>query len=272
MRLGLIGCGSIGGTVVKAIAAGCLPGLQLVGITDPLGMEAAAATAAATVSCPFFTDVPSLLDIQPDLVLEAASADAVRSFAIDIFESGADLMIVSVGALADAQFFGRLIELTKQTNRRLHIPSGAIGGLDIIKAAVFGGLEECRLTTTKPPRALSGTPYVDQQGIDLESLSQSTVIFEGTASQAVRLFPQNLNVAAAISLAGLGLERTTVRIIADPAAIRNVHEVFIRGNFGEATVRLVNRPSADNPKSSHLASLSAIATLHRVSQQFQIGT
>lgn len=271
MRLGLIGCGSIGGSVVKAITAGCLPGLQLVGIADPMGTEAAA-TMAAAVKCPFLTAVPSLLDIQPDLVLEAASADAVRSFAIDIFESGADLMIVSVGALADAEFFGRLIEVAKQMNRRLHIPSGAIGGLDIINAAVFGGLEECRLTTTKPPSALTGVAYLRRQGIDLENIHEPTVIFEGTASQAVLFFPQNLNVAAAISLAGLGLERTTVRIIADPAATRNVHEVFIRGNFGEATVRLVNRPSADNPKSSYLASLSVIATLHRVSQQFQIGT
>jgi aspartate dehydrogenase len=272
MRLGLIGCGSIGSAVVKAIAGGCLPGLELVGIADPVGRTEAAARVAAAVNCPFFADVPSLLDIEPDMVLEAASADAVRSFAIDIFECGADLMIVSVGALSDAEFFGRLIERAKKTKRRLHVPSGAIGGLDIIKAAVFGGLEECRLTTTKPPRALSGAPYVHQQGIDLESIRQATVIFEGTAWQAVRFFPQNLNVAAAISLAGLGLERTTVRIIADPAATRNVHEVFVRGNFGEATVRLVNQPSADNPKSSYLASLSVIATLHRVSQQFQLGT
>ena len=142
MRLGLIGCGSIGSAVVKAIAGGCLPGLELVGIADPVGTEAAARVAAA-VRCPFFADVPSLLDIEPDMVLEAASADAVRSYAIDIFECGADLMIVSVGALADADFFGRLIEQANKMNRRIYVPSGAIGGLDIIKAASFGGLEEC---------------------------------------------------------------------------------------------------------------------------------
>ena len=181
-------------------------------------------------------------------------------------------MIVSVGALADAEFFGRLIERAKQEGRRLYVPSGAIGGLDIIKAAVSGGLDECRLTTTKPPRALNGALYLREQGIDLETIREATVIFEGTAAQAVRCFPQNLNVAATISLAGLGLDRTTVRIIADPAATRNVHEVFVRGNFGEATIRLVNQPSLDNPKSSYLASLSVIATLQCVSQQFQLGT
>jgi aspartate dehydrogenase len=181
-------------------------------------------------------------------------------------------MIVSVGALADPEFFGRLIEQAKQEGRRLYVPSGAIGGLDIIKAAVSGGLEECRLTTTKSPRALNGAPYVREQGIDLDKIREATVIFEGNAGQAVRSFPQNVNVAATISLAGLGLDRTTVRIIADPAATRNVHEVFVRGKFGEATIRLVNQPSLDNPKSSYLASLSVIATLQCVSQQFQLGT
>src|SRR5579859_1265320 len=160
MRLGLIGCGSIGGAVVKAIASGCLPGFELAGI---VGSEA-----ATTTSCPFFADVPSLLNIKQDLVLETASADAVRTFATDIFECGADLMIVSVGALADADFFGRLIAQAEKKGRRLYVPSGAIGGLDIIKAAVVGGLEECRLTTTKPPESLRGAPYVRQQGIDLE--------------------------------------------------------------------------------------------------------
>jgi aspartate dehydrogenase len=271
MRLGLIGCGSIGSAVVKAIARGDLPGLELAGVTDLAGIDAAAKL-AATVDCPFFAGVPALLSTKPDLVLEAASADAVRSFAADIFDCGADLMLVSVGALADAEFFGRLIDQAKQQGRRIYVPSGAIGGLDIIKAAVSGGLDECRLTTTKSPRALNGAPYLIERGIDLETIREATVIFEGNAAQAVRFFPQNLNVAATISLAGLGLDRTTVRIIADPAATRNVHEVFVRGNFGEATIRLVNQPNLDNPKSSYMATLSVIATLQCVSRQFQLGT
>ena len=271
MRLGLIGCGSIGSSVVKTIGRGCLPGLELVGIAD-LAESGAAAKLASTMDCPFFSDVPSLLNIKPDLVLEAASADAVRSFASDVFDCGADLMMVSVGALADAEFFDRLVERAKLQGRRLYVPSGAIGGLDIIKAALCGGLHECRLTTTKSPRALDGAPYIREQGIDLAAIQQATVIFEGTAGQAVRCFPQNVNVAATISLAGLGLDRTMVRIIADPAATRNVHEVFVRGNFGEATIRLVNQPSLENPKSSYLASLSVIATLQSVSRQFQLGT
>jgi aspartate dehydrogenase len=270
MRLGLIGCGSIGVAVVKAIVSGRLPGVDLVGAMDVAGIEKAAKL-AATAGCPFFADVPALLDTKPDLVLEAASAEAVRSYAACVLEC-ADLMMVSVGALADGEFFGRLMEQAKREGRRIHVPSGAIGGLDIIKAALFGGLEECTLTTTKPPGVLAGAPYVIERCIDLEAIREATVIFEGTARQAVRFFPQNLNVAAAVSLAGLGLDKTTVRIIANPAATRNVHEVFVRGEFGEATIRLVNQPSLDNPKSSILTSLSVIATLQRICQRFQLGT
>jgi aspartate dehydrogenase len=271
MRLGLIGCGSIGSAVVKAIAKGSLPGIELVGATDAGEIDRAAKVTAAAHR-PFFADVPALLNTKPDLVLEAASVDAVRSYAAGILECGADLMMVSVGALADAEFCARLMDQAKREGRRIYVPSGAIGGLDIIKAAIFGGLEECKLTTTKPPRALAGAPYVIERGMDLESIREATIIFEGSAREAARFFPQNLNVAAAVSLAGLGLEKTTVRIIADPAATRNVHEVFVRGEFGEATIRLVNQPSLDNPKSSRLASLSVIATLQRINQQFQLGT
>jgi aspartate dehydrogenase len=271
MRLGLIGCGSIGSAVVKAIAKGSLPGVKLIGATDQAGIDRAAKLTAAA-DCPFFAYVPGLLNLKPDLVLEAASAKAVRSYAPGILECGADLMMVSVGALADAEFCGRLMEQAKRQGRRIHVPSGAIGGLDVIKAAVLGGLEECRLTTTKPPRALAGARYVVERGMDLEAIREANVIFEGSAEQAARFFPQNLNVAVAVSLAGLGLDKTTVRIIADPAATRNVHELFVRGEFGEATIRLVNQPSLDNPKSSYLASLSVIATLQRINQQFQLGT
>jgi len=264
MRLGLIGCGSIGGAVAQAIGRGDLPGVDLIGAADARPVEA--------LGCPVWPVVGSLLDCKPDLVLEAASADAVRGCAESVLENGADLMVVSVGAFADMDLLDRLVDLAQRNQRQLYVPSGAIGGLDIIKAASMDGLEECRLTTTKPPRAFSNVAYVREQGIDLDGVRQATVLFDGTARRAACLFPQNLNVAVAISLAGLGVDRTTVRIVADPASIHNVHEVFVRGKFGEASVRLVNRPSPNNPKSSYLTSLSVIATLRRISRQFQLGT
>jgi aspartate dehydrogenase len=165
-----------------------------------------------------------------------------------------------------------LTDLARRHGRRIHVPSGAIGGVDIIKGAAVGGIEECRLTTTKLPKALAGAPYVREQGIDLDRIDKATLIYEGPASQAVRHFPQNVNVAATIGLAGIGLDRTTVRIVADPEAARNIHEVFVRGAFGEATIRLANLPSPANPKSSYLTSLSVIAALQSLSRECQLGT
>ena len=217
-------------------------------------------------------DVSSLLTLRPAVVLEAASGEAVRTYARPVLESGADLIVVSVGAFADDRLLAGLIEHARAVGRRLFVPSGAIGGVDMIRAAAVGGIEECTLTTTKPPNALNAPVYIRERGIDLDSIRQPTVIFEGTAAQAVRHFPQNLNVSVTIGLAGLGLERTTVRVIADPAATRNTHEVFVRGAFGEATVRLVNVPSPENPRSSSLASYSVIAMLHGLSREFRLGT
>ncbi|MBI3980107.1 MAG: aspartate dehydrogenase [Chloroflexi bacterium] len=271
MRVALIGCGTIGSAIALAIAEGQVPGVELVAIGDVVETDLVRRT-AAQVGCPFTTDVLSILDGQPDLVVEAASQAAVRAFAAQVLEAGFDLMVVSVGALADAELLNRLIDLARQHGRRLHVPSGAIGGLDILKAAAVGGIDEVRLTTTKPPKALAGAPYVEQQGIDLGAIAAPTVLYEGPASEAVRAFPQNVNVAASVSLAGIGPERTLVRVVADPQATQNIHELFVRGAFGEATVRLVNFPSPTNPKTSYLASLSAIAALRQLGQPFQLGT
>ncbi len=271
MRLGLIGCGSIGRAVATAVAGGCLPGVELVGMVDPCRAEAVAKL-PATVTCPFWKELSPLLTLKPDLVVEAASGDAVRSLAGDVLACGADLMIVSVAALADAEFLAWLTCQARQHGRRVLVPSGAVGGIDIIKAAAVAGLRECRLTTTKPVLALRDAFYVQKRGIDLESLLEPTVIFQGTAGEAVQFFPQNLNVAATISLAGPGFDKTLVTVIADPTATHNVHEIFIRGEFGEATIRLVNLPSVENQKSSYLASLSVLATLRRVSQELCVGT
>lgn len=265
MRLGLIGCGQIGGAVAAAAAAGELPGSELIGIADLVAPK-------TTVRYPLFQDVHALLELGPNLVVEAASAEAVRMWGEAVLASGADLMMVSVGALADPGFLDRLMQRAQMAGRRIHVPSGAIGGLDILKGARIGGLEECRLTTTKPPRALKGAPGIMELGIDLDAIDSPTVVFEGPANQAVRLFPKNVNVAAAVSLAGIGSDRTTVRIVADPAVERNVHEFVARGAFGEASVRLVNLPSPTNPRTSYLVILSLIAALRSLGETLQLGT
>jgi aspartate dehydrogenase len=271
MRVGLIGCGAIGRYIALAISKKKVQEVELVGIADSVNNESIQRTVEA-IECPFTTDVHQLIDWKPDLVVEAASQAAVRDYSAPILEAGVDLLVISVGALADPDLLAQLTDLSRRHGRRLYVPSGAIGGIDIIKGAMIGGLDECRLTTTKPPKALSGIPYVEEKGIDLENLDEPTVLYEGPAASAVRLFPQNVNVAAAISLAGIGADRTMVRIVADPEVTQNKHEVFLRGAFGEASVRILNNPNPLNPKSSYLASLSAIATLQRIAQNFQLGS
>jgi aspartate dehydrogenase len=132
-------------------------------------------------------------------------------------------------------------------------------------------LDEVLLTTSKPPRALAGAPFFERNPIDLAAIRERTVIFEGTAAEAVGQFPANINVAAAVSLAGIGPERTRVRVVADPALSQNVHEVEARGAFGEMRIRLANLPSPANPKSSLLAALSPLAMLRRLTDPIQVG-
>jgi aspartate dehydrogenase len=153
----------------------------------------------------------------------------------------------------------------------VHLPSGAIGGLDVLRAARVDRLDEVTLVTSKPPRALAGAPFFESHPIDLGAITTREVIYEGPAAEAVRLFPANVNVAAALSLAGIGPEQTRMQVVADPALDRNVHEVVARGSFGELTLRLANVPSPSNPKTSFLACLSGLATLRRLADPIQIG-
>jgi aspartate dehydrogenase len=271
MRAGLIGCGTIGDFIARSIAGGQVPGMELIAITDTIETDAVRKTAAAC-SVPFSTDVAYLTSLNLDLVIEAAAQGAARQWAPFFLGKGINMMVVSVGALADTEFLASLMDLACCNNCLLYVPSGAIGGLDIIKAANVGALEEVTITTTKPPKALAGSPYVVEQGVDLSSLKEATTLWEGPAIEAVRLFPQNVNVAASLSLAGIGAERTRVRVVVDPASTQNIHEVYARGDFGEATIRLVNQPSPSNPKTSYLAPLSAVAALCRIASYIQLGT
>lgn len=193
-----------------------------------------------------------------DLVIEAASPLAVREILPEILRWRRDLMVMSAGGLLEQS---GLIRKAGKAGVRIYVPSGAILGLDGLKAAAVGRLSSVTLTTRKPPRALG-----------MGKIRRPKVIFSGSAREAVKRFPQNINVAAALSLAGLGPVRTKVRIIADPALKENVHEVEAVGDFGTMQVRTRNRPSSANPKTSQLAIQSAVAMLERIVGSFQVGT
>ena len=207
-----------------------------------------------------------------DLVVEAASQDAVKDVALSILQNRKNLLIMSVGALLDESIFEVLADACKEFKKTIYLPSGAIAGLDALKA-IRDELDSVTLTTTKHPKSLKGAKFFETSEINIESISEPTTIFEGTAKEAVTLFPANINVAALLSLVGLGSNSTQVRIIADPNTTKNTHQIIATGKFGQMSFTIENVPDENNPKTSHLAILSAIEKLRIIcSDDIQIGT
>ncbi|MEM2250417.1 MAG: aspartate dehydrogenase, partial [Candidatus Bathyarchaeia archaeon] len=203
------------------------------------------------------------------LVVEAASQEAVKAFAVDVLKAGKDLMIMSVGALVDSGVLSEISRTARENGGKVYIPSGAVAGLDGLKASAIGKIESVTLTTRKPVEGLMDNPYfMEKTGGKVE---KPTLVYEGPAREACRLFPANVNVAATLSLAGIGAEKTVVRVVADPTISRNIHEIEVKGDFGELRVHVENVPSAENPKTSFLAALSAIATLKRLTEPIVVG-
>lgn len=194
-----------------------------------------------------------------DLVVEAASQEAVGQYAEAFLGKGQSLMVMSVGALVDQGLFNRLRKAAEMSGARLILPPGAIAGLDGLRSAGVGRIDEVMLTTTKPPAGL---------GVDVNA---RTVLFDGPAKEAVKKFPKNVNVAATLSLAGIGFDKTKVRVVADPAVKNNRHEVHVKGEFGEMRAQVDNVPSPQNPKTSYLAAMSAIAAIKRFKESVVIG-
>jgi len=214
-----------------------------------------------------------LLSSQPiDIVIEAASQDAVKDVALSVLQNKKDLMIMSVGALLDESIYDILSDACKDFKKTIYLPSGAIAGLDGIKS-VKDELDSLSITTTKHPRSLKGAKFFETSEINLDEISSSTVVYEGTAKEAVTLFPANINVAALLSLTGIGSEKTNVTIVADPNTDKNTHHIEAAGKFGKMTFTIENVPDTNNPKTSRLAILSAIETLKKYcSDDIQIGT
>lgn len=261
MRLGLIGCGNIGTFLLQAINKdGLLPGGKIVSIYAR--REEVAAQLAEEFETKAYSDVDSLLHSDVDLVIEAATIEAAREYALKVLESGKDLLLSSIGVMADAAFEESAREICEKQNVSISLPSGAIGGLDVLKSAkAVNGLETVSITTRKPPSALPAGA----------SLEKEAVLFEGSAAEAIKQFPRNINVAIVLSLAGLGSEKTKVKIIADPDVLKNSHLIEASGSFGTLKLEVENDPMPNNPKTSYLAALSVLATLQNKDQAVQVG-
>ncbi|MEM3613524.1 MAG: aspartate dehydrogenase [Candidatus Micrarchaeaceae archaeon] len=271
LSVGLIGCGAIGTVLAQAIDRGQAGDTCLLVIFDR-NIERAKNLAHRLKSKPkvakSFKELIECDDV--NLIIEAASQEAVKAYAVDVLRAGKDLMIMSVGALVDSGLLSEISRTAKESGRKVYIPSGAIAGLDGLKASAIGKIEGVTLTTRKPVEGLMDNPhFMEKTGGKVE---KPTVVYEGPAIEACKLFPANVNVAATLSLAGIGAEKTVVRVVADPTISRNIHEIEVKGDFGELRVRVENVPSAENPKTSFLAALSAIATLKRLTEPFVVGT
>ena len=255
MHVLLVGCGALGSSIARGVSA--IPGVRLA-LFD-LDEERARRLQKETGAMR-----PDHIDMglaEAQLVVEAASQQALRELAPKTLRRGLPLVPLSVGAFADAEFLDEMVDYARVHGGRILVPSGALGALDAVRAAAEGGLDEVTLVTAKPP-----------EGFGLTDVREPRVLFEGPAREAVVKFPKNVNVAAALSLAGVGFERTRVRIVADPSLALNTHTVLAKGAFGELSCRVENRPSPDNPASSHLASLAAIALVRRLVAPLQVGT
>jgi aspartate dehydrogenase len=271
MRAALIGCGAMGRVIAKAILAQEIPGIQLAAVAE-VRPSKEVQRMSATEGFPLVEDPESVLKFSPDLIIEAAEQEVVRRYIPMFLKAKKDVLIMSIGALANTDLLHEILDLARSQGVKIIVPSGAIGGLDAIKSANTRKLTEVTIRTTKPPEALEGAPFIVRNKIDLKSIASQTQIYEGFANDAAREFPKNTNVTVALSLAGIGPEKTRVIVIVDPAASRNTHEIIAKGDFGEAAFTVSGLPSPDNPKTSYLASLSAIATLRKLMDTLQVGT
>jgi aspartate dehydrogenase len=271
MRIGIIGGGVIARLILEHLARGELGDFEVCAI---LGRSAGSRgkPLAARHGVPFVIGLDALFAQQPDAVVEAASHDAVRELAPPLLERGISVIVLSGGALCDDALRAKLERLAAEKRAMLYVPSGGIGGLDALKAVCVAGADEVQIAVTKPPAAWKDIPYVERLGVDLDRLAGATTLFDGTAREGVPHFPANVNIAAVLSMAGVGFDRTRLKVVADPALRFNTHYINIRGRTGTISIKFESVPSPDNPKTAMLACYSALAALKAFGSPVRYGT
>jgi aspartate dehydrogenase len=267
MRVALLG----GGTIARLVLEHPLPGIEIGALAGRSAASRGAAL-AREFGIPYVVGRDALLATRPDVVLEAASHDAVREHLVALLEAGVGVVVLSAGALADDGLRQAAERAAARSGALFHVPSGGIGGLDALKTACLAGVDQVSIQVAKPPAAWKGIPYVEALGVDLEHLTAAHTLFEGTARDGVPHFPQNVNIAAVLSLAGVGMDRTRLKVVADPALAFNTHTIRISGAAGNLTVVLENVPAPQNPKTSWLACYSALAALKSIQAKVRYGT
>lgn len=255
-----MGIGSIGAIIADELMESLSEYYELSGIMKNRKKDIKELTEKYKV--PVVTDFNELLDTEPDFVVEAASGDMVREYGKNILEKGINFIPLSVGGLADETFYKDLQDIAKKNDAVLYIPSGAIGGTDLMRKMTLAADSEVEIITYKAPDSLKGAPYLKDKEL---SDSKAEVIFEGSAEEAIKGFPKNINVAVATALATVGPAKTHTVIHSDPDLKANVHEIFIKNEEGTAEIRVAGVPS-DNPKTSSITPWSVIALLKNIAE------
>lgn len=272
MRVAIIGGGTIARLFLEHIRRGDLgDDVEVVAIAGRTSASRGKAL-AEEYSVAFVTDLPSLTSQRPDVVVEAASHAAVHEYAEALLAKGVAVIVLSGGALHDDELRRGLECAARGSGALLYVPSGGIAGLDALKAACIAGVDEVSITVMKPPAAWKNIPHVENLNVDLDRMSEPCTLYEGSARAGVPLFPANVNIAAVLSMAGIGFDRTRLKVVADPGITHNTHMIEIRGRTGNISIKVENVPAPDNPKTAWLACYSALAALKLAKSPVRYGT
>jgi aspartate dehydrogenase len=267
MRVALLG----GGTIARLVLEQLPPGIEIVALAGRGGSSRAQGL-AREFGVSYAENRDQLLATRPAVVVEAASHEAVREHLVALLNAGVSVIVLSAGALADDSLRAGAESAAAKSGALFYVPSGGIGGLDALKTACLAGVDEVSIQVAKPPQAWRGIAFVDQSGIDLDSLRTPKTLFDGPAREGVPRFPQNVNIAAVLSLAGIGMDRTRLKVVADPALTLNTHTIHVAGAAGRMTLVLENVPAPENPKTSWLACYSVLAALRALQSKVRYGT
>src|SRR5436189_2669277 len=264
MNVGIVGLGAIGRAVCRALDEG-IPGLKLAAATARDREKAERFLKGLRSPAPFLS-LDDLIQAS-DLVVEASTQAHLEEIAPETLKAGRNLVVLSCGGLLGRQDW---VTLAEANRCRILVPSAAIAGLDGVKGAREGGITSVTMETRKPSRGLAGAPWIEQQKIDLDAITEETLVFEGPATEAVKAFPANVNVVAAVSLASIGPEKTRIKIYAVPGQKRNQHRITVEGEFGRLGIEIENEPS-ENQRTGRLPYLPAIAMLRELGAPVQVG-
>ncbi|MGH6768858.1 MAG: aspartate dehydrogenase [Xanthobacteraceae bacterium] len=264
-RVAIAGLGAIGRVVARRLTDG-MAGLTLACAAVRDRAKAQAWLEAERIECPLVA--PDAFPAHADLAIECAPASAFEDICRPMLTAGKSVMVLSVGALLERT---HLIDLAKKSGGQIMVPTGALLGLDAVTAAAEGQIRSVRMITRKPPNGLAGAPHLVANGISVDGLKEARRVFNGSARDAAKGFPANVNVAAALSLAGIGPDRTTIEIWADPGVERNCHTIEVEADSASFSLTIANVPS-ENPKTGRITALSVLAALRKLHGPIRVGT